>query len=114
MFPSGHLVDEEIYFAIRFMPDVEKAVLLLHRYAFLIDPGAHTRRVVRREGYWHFDVSVAGSPSESINLLKHQMHSLEILALNRDTISYSPDISFSSLVAWEERMALAARTPWKY
>lgn len=112
LFPSGQQVDEEIYFAIRLIPDVGKAVLSIHRYAFRIDPGTHTKRFVHRKGYWHFDASVSTSPSESINLLKELMHSFEVLAFDRDAIQNSADISYT-LVAWEERMALALRTHWK-
>ena len=113
LFPSGRIVDEEIYFTIRLMPEQEGAVLLLHRYAFRINPGTHTKRSVRREGYWYFDRKVACSPSESIHLLKDLMQSLEILAIDRDTFSVPLDITLASLIAWEERMALASHTRWK-
>ena len=107
LFPSGHKVDEEIYFAIRLRPHVEGAVLSLHRYAFQTDPARHTKRSVHRKGYWHFDASAATSPSESIKLLKDLMCSLETLSLNRDAIHSSLDITLNRLVAWEERMASA-------
>jgi hypothetical protein len=102
-------VDEEIFFAIRLIPHVEEGALSLHRYAFQTDPERHTKRSVRRKGYWHFDASVATSPSQSIKLLKDLMRSLETLALNRDAIHSSLDITLNRLVAWEERMALAIR-----
>ena len=114
LFPSGRLVDEEIYFAVRLIPDVQKAVLSLHRYAFRIDPGTHTKHSVHRKGYWHFDASIASLPSESLNLLKDLMQSLEILAFDRDAIRNPLDISLDSLVAWEERMTLAPHTRWRF
>ncbi len=107
--PPGHKVDEEIYFAIRLRPDVEETVLLLHRYAFRVDPGKHTERSVRKEGYWYFDVKVASSPTKAVEFLKDLMHPLETLAFGRDTSHSFPEAILIRLVAWEERMALATQ-----
>ena len=86
--------------------------LLLHRYAFLKDPGKHTERSVRREGYWHFDARVASSPPAAVTLLKDLMRSLETLAFGRDTSHGFPEALLIRVVAWEERMALAIRKSW--
>ncbi len=109
MLPSGHEVDEEIYFAVRLIPDVERETLSLHLYAFRIDPGAHTKRSVSREGNWYFDRGVASSPSASVNVLKYLMESLEKLALGQNAILNYPDTALHRLVAWEERMVSAVR-----
>jgi hypothetical protein len=112
LLPSGYKVDEEIYFAIRLRADVEGTVLLLHRYAFLTDPGKHTERSVRKEGYWHFDVRGASSPLEAVTFLKDLMCSLETLAFGRDISHSFPEAILIRVVAWEERMALAIRKSW--
>src|SRR5262249_29256828 len=82
LFPSGHQVDEEIYFAILLSPDIKPRTLRLHRYAFRKNPEKHTKRSVHREGYWHFDRMVATSLFESMAILKYFMHALELLALH--------------------------------
>ena len=105
LFPSGHKVDEEIYFAIRLRPDMKEAVLLLHRYAFRVDPGKHTERSVRKEGYWHFDVRVASSPLGAVTLLKDLMCSLETLVFGRGASHSFPEALLTRVLAWEERMA---------
>lgn len=51
LLPSGHEVDEEIYFAASLIPKVEIKALRFVGYAFRLDPGTHTSRSVRREGY---------------------------------------------------------------
>ena len=91
------------------LPNVEEMVLLLHRYAFLVDPGKHTERSVRKEGYWYFDVKVAPSPAKAVEFLKDLMHSLETLAFGRDTSHSFTEAILTRLVAWEERMASAAQ-----
>jgi hypothetical protein len=106
LLPSGHEVDEDIFFAIRMEPEVEKSVLVLHRYAFRKNPGRHTKRSVRREGYWHFDIKVSRSPEESVLLLKDMMREIERLAASRETTENSLGTILNQLVAWEERMAL--------
>lgn len=114
LLPAGWLVDEKVFFAIRLRLDVEKSLLMLHRYGFLTDPGAHTNRVVRRGGYWCFDVMVASSASESIDLLRTLMQSLEILALERDARQTCDDAPLESVVAWEERMASPPPARWEF
>lgn len=109
LLPLRHEVGEEIYFAIRLLLDVERETLSLHRYAFRIDPGTHTKRSVSREGYWYFDRGVASSPSASINVLKFLMEPLEKLALGQNAILNYPDTALHRLVAWEERMVSAVR-----
>ena len=109
LLPSGHEVDEEIYFAVRLIPDVERETLSLHLYAFRIDPGAHTKRSVSREGNWYFYRGVASSPSASINVLKFLMEPLEKLALGQNAILNYPDKALHHVVAWEERMVSAVR-----
>ena len=111
LLPSGHEVDEDIYFAIRLRPEAEKEILLFHRYAFLKDPGKHTERSVRREGYWHFDARVASSPLAAVTLLKDLMRSVETLAFRQDTSNGFPEALLIRVVAWEERMALATWKP---
>ena len=86
LLPSGHEVDEEIYFGVRLIPDVERETISLHVFAFRIDPGAHTKGSVSREGYWYFDNGVASSPCASINVLKFLMEPLEKLALGQNAI----------------------------
>ncbi len=107
LLPSGHEVGEEIYFGVRLIPDVESKTLSLHLYAFRIDPGAHTKRSVSREGNWYFYRGVASSPSASINVLKFLMEPLEKLALGQNAILNYPDTALHRIVAWEERMVSA-------
>ena len=110
LFPSGHQVDEEIYFAILLVQDVKPGSLRLHRYAFRKNPEKHTKRSVHREGYWHFDRRVATSWFASIAILKYLMHALELLALYQAEENPSiKDTSFnettlSRIIAWEERL----------
>ena len=105
LLPSGHEVDGEIYFAVRLIPDVERKTLSLHVCAFRIEPGAHTKRSARREGYWYFDRGEASSPSASINVLKYLMESLEKLALGQHAILDYSDTVLLRLIAWEERIS---------
>jgi hypothetical protein len=109
LLPSGHEVDEEIYFAVRLVPNVESKVLCFVGYAFRIDPGTHTRRSVRREGYWHFYLGDATSQLASINLLKCVMHSLQKLAFGQSVLLDYPDGVLNDLIAWKQRMTLADR-----
>ena len=110
LLPSGHEVDEEIYFAVRLMPDMERTVLSFDLYAFLKDPGTHTKRSVRREGYWYYHLGKTTSPSASIDVLEYLMHSLEMLALGKSVILDYPHDVLNHLVAWEQRMGLEDRT----
>jgi hypothetical protein len=107
LFPFGHEVDEEIFFAIRLTAESKKSILLLHRYAFRLDPGRHTKRAVCREGYWHFDTRVATSSSESTKYLKDLILSLEVLACDLETIRSYPERVLTRIVAWEERLETA-------
>lgn len=111
LLPSGHEVVEEIYFGVRLIPDVERETLSLHVFAFRIEPGAHTKRSVSREGYWYFDRGVASSPAASINVLKFLMEPLEKLALGQNAIMNYPDKALHHVVAWEERMVSAVGAP---
>jgi len=110
LFPSGHQVDEEIYFAILLSPDVKPGTLRLHRYAFRKNPEKHTKHSVHREGYWHFDRRVATSLFASIAILKYLMYTLELLAFYRkeENISIknirSHKTTLSRIIAWEERL----------
>jgi hypothetical protein len=52
--PPQWLADGEVFFAIRIRPQPLRSALLFVNYVFMIDPRRHTRRVVRREGYWSF------------------------------------------------------------
>jgi hypothetical protein len=109
LLPSGHEVDEEIYFAVRLIPNVGTKVLRFAGYAFRIDPGTHTRCSVRREGYWHFSLGDATSPLASINVLECVMHSLQKLAFGQTLLPDYPDSVLNDLVAWKQRMTLADR-----
>lgn len=109
LLPSGYEVDEEIYFVIWLRPNVDEKVLSLHRYAFLVEPGRHTERSVRKEGYWYFDVRDVSSPFEAVTLLRDLLRSLETLAFGRDTGHSFPEALLVRVVAWEERIALVAR-----
>jgi hypothetical protein len=109
LLPSGHEVDEEIYFGVRLIPNVEIKVLWFAGYAFRIDPEAHTRRSVRREGYWHFYLGEATSPLASINVLECVMHSLQKLAFGQSVLLDYPNSILNDLIAWEQRMRLADR-----
>lgn len=106
LLPSGHEVDEEIYFAVRLMPNVEIKVLRFAGYAFRIDPGTHTRRIVRREGYWHFYLGDATSPLASISVLECVMHSLQKLAFGQSVLLDYPNNVLNDLIAWKQRMTL--------
>jgi hypothetical protein len=108
LLPSGHEVDEEIYFAVRLMPNVEIKVLRFAGYAFRLDPGTHASRTVRREGYWHFSLGDATSPLASINVLECVMHSLQKLAFGQSVplINYPNDV-LNDVIAWKQRMTLA-------
>jgi hypothetical protein len=110
LLPSGHEVDEQIYFAVRLAANVQVNVLRFAGYAFLIDPGTHTSRSVRREGYWYYPMGEASSASGAINLLKHLMDFFEGLASygNREP-DYS-EATLARIIAWDERVALAACT----
>ncbi|MBI2357970.1 MAG: hypothetical protein HYV04_03525 [Deltaproteobacteria bacterium] len=109
LLPSGHEVDEEIYFAVRLAANVEVNVLRFAGYAFRIDPGRHTRRSVRREGYWHFYLGEATSLVASINVLEYVMHSLQKLAFGQSALLDYPTRALKELIAWEQRMSLADR-----
>ena len=106
LLPSGHEVNEEIYFAVRLIPNVEINVLRFSGYAFRINPGTHTRRSVRREGYWHFCLGDAGSALASINVLDCVMHSLQDLAFGQTALLDYPDSILDDLIAWKQRMTL--------
>lgn len=111
--PSGHEVDGELYYAVRLTADLGRGALRFNIYAYRVDPGAHTERSTRREGYWYFGgKGVARSPSESINVLKHLMHLLEMFALDRETVPRPLDMVLNRVVAWEERMTPANHTPY--
>ena len=109
LLPSGHEVDGEIYFAVRLMPNVEIKLLKFVGYAFRIAPGTHTRRSVRREGYWHFYLGDASSPVASINVLEGVMHSLQKLAFGQSVLLDYPNSVLNDLIAWKQRMTLADR-----
>jgi len=106
LLPSGHEVDEEIYLALRLVPNVEINVLRFAGYAFRIDPGTHTRRSVRREGYWHFYLGDAPSALASIDILECLMQSLEHLAFGRSAFIEYPHSVLNEVVAWKERMTV--------
>jgi hypothetical protein len=107
LLPSGHEVDEEIYFAVRLVPKVEINVLRFAGYAFRIDPGTHTRRSVRREGYWHFCLGDATAPLASMNVLQCLMHSLQKLAFGQNMLLDYPNDVLNDVIAWKQRMTLA-------
>ena len=109
LLPSGHEVDEEIYFAVSLIPNVEIKILRFAGYAFRIDPGTHTRRSVRREGYWHFYLGDANSPLASINVLECVMHSLQKLAFGQSVLFDYPSGVLNDLIVWKQRMTLANR-----
>jgi hypothetical protein len=109
LLPSGHEVHEEIYFAVRLMPNTEINVLRFAGYAFRLDPGTHTRRSVRREGYWHFYLGDATSPLASFNVLDCAMHSLQDLAFVQTALLDYPNSVLKDLIAWKQRMTLADR-----
>lgn len=109
LLPSGHEVDEEIYFAVSLIPNVEIKVLRFVGYALRIDPGTHTRRSVRREGYWHFCLGDAASPLASINVLECVMHSLQKLAFGQNVLLDYPNGVLNDLIAWKQRMTLVDR-----
>ncbi len=109
LLPSGHEVDEEIYFAVRLVPKVETDGLRFAGYAFRIDPGTHTKRTVRREGYWHFYLGDATSPLASINVLQCVMHSLQELAFGQSVLLDYPNGVLNDLIAWKQRMQPAVR-----
>ncbi len=109
LLPSGHEVDEEIYFAVRLIPNVEIKILRFVGYAFRIDPGTHTRHSVRREGYWHFYLGDATSPVASINVLECVMRSLQKLAFGQSVLLDYPNGVLNDLIAWKQRMTLADR-----
>lgn len=111
LLPSGHEVDEEIYFGVRFIPKVGSKLLLFGGYAFRIDPGTHTRRSVRREGYWYYAMGEASSASRAINLLKHLMDFFEGLALYRSRKSDYSETTLARIIAWDERITLEACAP---
>lgn len=109
LLPSGHEVDEEIYFAVRLIPNVEIKVLRFAGHAFRINPGTHTRRTVRREGYWHFYLGDATSPLASISVLECVMHSLQKLAFGQSVLLDYPNNVLNDLIAWKQRMTLVDR-----
>jgi hypothetical protein len=109
LLPSGHEVDEEIYFAVCLIPNVESKVLRFVGYALRIDPGTHTRRSVLREGYWHFYLGDATSPLASINVLECVMHSLQKLAFGQSMLFDYPNAVLNDIIAWKQRMTLADR-----
>ena len=110
LFPSGHQVDEEIYFAILLSLDIKPGTLRLHRYAFRKNPEKHTKRSIHREGYWHFDRKLATSLFASITILKFLMPILELLALYQPEENSSTkykrfnETTLSGIIAWEERL----------
>ena len=114
LLPSGHEVDEEIYFAVCLIPNVERNVLRFAGYALRIDPGTHTRRSARREGYWHFCLGDATSPLASINVLECVMHSLQKLAFGQSVLLDYPAGILNDVIAWKQRMTLADRDSDKH
>jgi hypothetical protein len=109
LLPSGHEVDEEIYFAVSLIPKVEIKALRFVGYAFRLDPGTHTSRSVRREGYWHFCLGEATSLLASINVLECVMPSLQKLAFGQSLLLDYPKGVLNDLIAWKQRMTLADR-----
>ncbi len=109
LLPSGHEVDEEIYLAVRLIPNVEIKILRFVGYALRVDPGTHTRRSVCREGYWHFYLGDATSPLASINLLECVMPMLQKLAFGQSVLRDYPNGILNDLIAWKQRMTLADR-----
>lgn len=117
LLPSGYEVDQEVYFAIRLVPMMETMALRIQRYAFLKNPGAHTQRSVKREGYWHFDGAIATSVHKSCKVLRNFMNFLEELAFYNIALSNHENCCFvnnkrfrnstlSNLMAWNERLEL--------
>jgi hypothetical protein len=126
LFPSGHKVEDEIFFSILLTPYLKAVTIGLHRYAFRKNPERHAKRSVYREGYWYFGRQVATSSSEAIAILKNFMHALELLAFHQYETQKVPQcgaftnltprehffikdtkfnkITLSRIVAWEERM----------
>ena len=98
LLPSGHKVDEEIYFAVRLIPNVEIKILRFVGYAFRIDPGKHTRHSVCREGYWQFYLGDAASPVASINVLECVMRSLQKLAFAQSVLRDYPNGILNHLI----------------
>jgi len=106
LLPSGHEVDEEIYFAVCLIPNLESKILRFDGYAFRIDPATHTRRSVRREGYWCFCLGDATSSLASINVLECVMRSLQDLALDQSMFLDYPRCVLNDIIAWKERTRL--------
>ena len=102
----------EAFFAIRIRATPEDSFLDLGTYVFMIDPSRHTRRAVRREGYWFFEVRTACSLSESVALLRETMNSLEHLALVEDRDCDLSDAVLEKLISWPERMVLPLYRQW--
>lgn len=111
LLPSGHEVDDDIYFAIRLVAEVEKRAFFFCLYGFRLDPGKHRERPVHHGGYRYFgDGGDASSELGSINILKELMQLLEMIALDQNPTSQYPDEVLSHVVAWHDRM-VAANTP---
>lgn len=112
LLPSGHEVDDDIYFAIRLVAEVEKGTLFFCLYGFRLDPGKHRERPVHHGGYRYFgDRGDARSEPGSINILRELMQLLEMTALNRSPVSEYPDEILSHVIAWDDRIAAAIKRP---
>ncbi len=122
MLPSGHEVDEELFYSILLELKYEKRYLwskpppgqatgiLFPKHVYRIDPKKHTRRSVRREGYWGCGSCVATSPSEAIGVLKNFMCFFEMLAFKHYVTQDSLEPALNKLVAWEERLGILVPT----
>lgn len=116
--PSGHEVDEELFYSIQLelsyeelylwsKPPPEQAIgILFPKYVYRIDLKKHTRRSVRREGCWGCGSCLATSPSEAIKILKNFMHFFEMLAFEQHVTQDSLEPALIKLVAWEERLGI--------
>ena len=118
LLPSGHEVDEELFYSILLelryeksplwsKPPPEEAIgISFPKYIYVIEPKKHTRRSVHRQGSWGYGACLATSPAEAIKILRNSMDFFERLALEQPVTQDSLEPALTKLVAWEERLGL--------